>query len=643
MAYGADKVFRFDPPGAIGLVDPLAVFVLRFNEVTTEEPPLDDKHVLNDFTAITTLTPEVATGSLGRAREFDGSTTGLRSTDVVTGDTLLTRDMSIQVALSWDAAVQAAGAPGFIIARGVGGSSSEYVSYGLRIEALDAPSYTARVRWFWQDVAGVDRLQDGADVVILPGTFTMLTATRRWVSPTEVVLCYYVGDQLLAEVTSVNGSIGGGTTGTMLLGHRRAGGVDGNFFAGRLDELLVVSRELCFEEVEATWLRITKYQPLGVQLYLEMMDDGFPLSDQGDSDAQLDIRIKGHAYGFAAAQIENLRANFLPGRAYGTTLEQWEEAFRVTPAPAASIQQRRARVLARLAQRRGVSIPGVEDALQGLLGGATVDDLEYLAFNSIITEAFDTINLLRWDVTPVASWTAVSGAARSSLAAGDYTFDGFNSGWQYARMTVGGDAKAAHAIAKVAQTTPQSGLEVGVYFGDSALNNFILLGLRDNAGSFEVVTQSYVGGVPSAAVVQVVLGANPANLWLHLYQTETDGTWTPAWSTTSKIAGYTLGSNVTHPSIARWSGVYVRSTAAIAGAAVVDVPDFELFEPFGQRPFNAYVLLDRALGFSPDIAAAQSVLEGIKHGYTHVAFITSREFLCDDPESGCDRGPMGAL
>jgi hypothetical protein len=645
MAAGADKAIVYDPPGAIGLVDSEAVLQLRFDEIDDSERPRDAGGVCEDFDVLiddTLVLPTVVDAALGRGRSFDGSTTGAAAADLEPGDTLLTRDMSIQVVLSWDAAGQdSASTPGTIIARGLSGSAAQRVSYALQLEVVDAPSHTGKLRWYWQDLAGGDELATGVDVVIPPGQFTMLTATRRWVSSSEVLLRYYVGDQLIGEETSTAGEIGGGTPGAVQLGYRRVAGNPDNILVGVLDELLVVDRELCLEEVEATWLRITKYQPLGEQLFKEMFDPGFPITDDRGSDVQMDIRMTGQAIGYAAAQIENLRANWMPQRAYGHTLEQWEEAVSATPKPAQSIEERRARVLGRFRQRRGVSIPGIGDALQDLIDEATVNDLEFIAFSNTIRDGFATLDPLRWDVTPAASWSAVGGASRSSPAAGSYVLDATTgTGWHYARMSFGGDSKQGQLIAKVAMTTPQAALETGLFFANWASKDFLLAGLRDDAGTFKFVTESYIAGVSQGVVVQHTFAGNPPDLWLWLYQTTTDGMWKAAWSTTDALSGYTHSANITHPTTAHWAGMYVRSTGAIAGAAQVDVDDWLSRATYGHRPLNAYVLLE---GFDPDLPGAQSVIEAIRHAYTHGTFITSRSVLCDNPESGCDLGCMGGI
>lgn len=643
---GADKIIKYDPPGAIGLIDVSPIIMLRFNEIDNTELPVDDAGSLLDLdtqvagvvTGVTLATPIVVPGSVGRARHFVASTTGYSTRDKVPGSTLLTRDMSVQVIMSWDAATQPMSNAGNIISRGFGGAGAEGLAFALQIELVSAATFTGTLQWVWQNTAGTTKIQTGAQFTMTPGQFSMLTATRRWISPTSVALNYYIGDQLIGTVASIDGVIGGGTTGATQVGSRSISAANTRFLAGDIDEIMVVDRELCLEEIEATWLRITQYQPRATAMFIEHHDDGFPMPDNPASDAQLDNRMAGQALGLAAAAAENLRANFLPQRAYGTTLEQWEETVRVTSAPTTDIAVRRSRVLARLSQRLGSSLDGFRGALAELIGAATPAQLEFLAFTNTITDDFATLNLSRWDVTPVGAFAAVSGAARVAPGAGTFSTP---ASWKTCAAAVGGDGVGAHIIAKMVFTTPATVAEAGVHFGDVALGNYLLLGLRDTAGVFTVCTESYVLGVSQGLVTQATLGGNPAAIWFHLWQTDTPGSWLAAWSLTSATAGYTTSSVITHPTLQNRAGFYLR--AGTAGAPVVDFDDLILRAPGGTRPFNAYVLLDRTLGFSPDINGARSVVAAIKHAFVNGTFITTRTMLCDDIDGGCDWGPMGGI
>lgn len=653
MPAGKDKIIAFDPPGAIGLTDDAPIVLVRFNEPTSSFRPADEAGNLLDLDQVTGLAnASVSAGAVGLARHFNaGSTDGFVAQDRVAGSTLMTRDMTVQAIAKWVSADQVAyGTPARMITRGLGFTSSaaETTSFGLNFSFQDAasvnlPSGQGRIFFEWQQVGG-GGVSDAGAIFVSPLGFTMFTATRRWVSPTSVLCRYYLGDVLLGESTSVLGNIGGSTTGTTQIGSAWQGvNQFGRTFTGDIDELMILDREICREEIEATWLRITQYQPLGVQLFTELHDPGFPLPRDPTADAVLENRLVGNGLGYAAAHAENMRVNMVPQRSYGQVLEDWEEAVRTTPQPNSDIDTRRSRVLAKVRQRRGSSIPGIGDAIAGLLGGADSSQLHFLAYSNTVTDQFTALDPLRWDVTPAATWTAVSGTARSSPVAGDYQFTGALQNWRYAQTTVTGLGTSAQFIAKVVMTTPQSGLEAGIFVAHRSTRDFLLIGLRDTAGVFSVRTESFQGGVSQGVVTQTTLAGNPTFIYLSLSQFS-PGQWIPWWSDTSSVNFHVGdGGFITHPAPTHWAGMYVRSIGgATAGAAQVNVDEWTAYMPFGHRPTNAYVMLDSALGFSPDVDGATDVLRTIRHAFVYTAFITSPNVKCGTtPAVGV--GPMGGL
>lgn len=54
-----------------------------------------------------------------------------------------------------------------------------------------------------------------------------------------------------------------------------------------------------------------------------------------------------------------------------------------------------------------------------------------------------------------------------------------------------------------------------------------------------------------------------------------------------------------------------------------------------------HIFRDPALPGTPDIAAAQVVLDDISHSHTQGKIIESKTFKCNDPESLCDRDLLG--
>lgn len=645
MPAGADKGFTFDPPGAIGIVADDASVLLRLHDPDPTVRPKDEAGALDDMAPpVGAVAPQVVGAAMGQGRSFwPGLSNALSAKDLATGSSLLTRDITIMAIVMWDVAGQAlAGTTGSLVCRGNSSSASEHVAYELRFAVVSAPARTGSLALSWQGITGTVHTQTAVQFSA-PTGFTLITATRRWVSPTSVVCRYYIGDVLLGEVASADGDIGGGTTGTFLLGCNKAGGTAlGSFFAGIVDEVAIFDRELCLEEIQDTWLRITLYQPLGVQLFRELHDPGFPMSREPSSDIQLENRQIGMGLGFAASRIENIRRNLLPQRSYGDALENWEQVLRPIRTPDRSLDARRARVLARLRQRRGCSIPGLQDLLGSLLGGADVSQLEFLAFSNTWADDFDGgIDNLRWDRAGQPVSHSLAGTAKFAPGPGD--FEVADNTWATMRRSVAGDARQAHQIVKLVFTTPQSNSEAGCYFDNAGLSNRLLLGLRDLGGSFRIYTESFVGGLSQGQVEQATIGANPAAIWLHLYQTTVDGTWAASWSVTGPTTGFTAPVTITHPTVAHWAGMYLRTISPAGSGPVADFDDHLLRTPFGTSPLNAYVLLDRALGFSPDIVGARQCVDTIKHAFVHGTFITVPELVCDDPDNGCDTAPCGGF
>lgn len=217
-----------DPAGMIGLLKRGAAILLRFDEADDSVLPSDATGTLADMNTDSTLVlPTVVWGVSGYAREFvAASGHGLVASDVVAGDTLFNRDVSVQALLRWDIADQNTyGSNGTIISRGkTGDDIADYVAFGLELRVVNIASRLGEIRWFWQETDGTMHTCTGGQFTLTADSATMLlTATRRWVSSTEVVVRYYAGDRLLAESTETVGDIGGGTTGRTTIGARSQG------------------------------------------------------------------------------------------------------------------------------------------------------------------------------------------------------------------------------------------------------------------------------------------------------------------------------------------------------------------------------------------------------------------------------------
>jgi hypothetical protein len=590
-------------------------------------------------------TPSVVDGVTGPARAFGGAATpsGFATKDIVTGSTLFTRDLTIQAIVRVDKALQTAGIPGTIYARGLGTSAAEYHPFVLEVRLVNAGAEIAELRWLWQDSAGVLKAQTGGHFQ-MSTDFVMLTATRRWVSSTEVLLRYYLADELLAEVVSTDGDIGGGTTGTTSIGTRYDGAAWARFFGGAIDQLRILDRELAAEEIAMTWDRITRIQPNAVALVKECWPPGTPISASDSSRVQRENMIIGNALGFAEAQGENIRRNIFPTRAYGVVLEDWEEITKSPRRLSDDIDTRRRRVVGRLRQELGNSVPGVTKALEEL-AGTSIDNLDVYAFDPTTVDSWATLNTDRWRHVPAAQWTIVANALRVISAGVRNTFPE----WYTSLQPVGGNGRQALIATKIIPSAIATQGEAGATLFDMARNNCVVVGYRNNAGAYQLVREEIIAGVPQGATVIAALGGAIVPVWIILEHLGEAGanTFRVRYSTTSAIAGFTTVDFTCSSLLATpanpigWAGFYARTFSAVAAGVTVDFDDTTVRAPFGDRAMHFYVYRDPTLAGSPDFVGGNLVVNGLRHAFNVAAFVSTLFAKYDSADTTFDGPPMG--
>lgn len=635
----------------------------RFDETIATVRPRDVIGNVGDLSTEASLVmPTIVDAAMGRGRRFDADLgTGLVATDVVSGTTLLQRDLSVQAIVQWNLAAQgASGGAGTLYARGKSGSVAERLSAGIELYVVNAALNVGGIRWRWQDGVGTELVQDGGYFTPTGTDFMLLTATRRWISSSSLVLRYYLGAQLLAEVLSIDGSIGGGTTGATQIGARCYNGADYFYnLDGIIDELRVVDYELSPEEIEATWKRITVHQPRGYALVKELHDPGFPISDDPGSRVQLETRMWGHGLGFASAQAGNMRDNTLPDRAYGEVLEQWERVVAQPSKVGDSVDARQARVAAHIRQDLGVSIPGVSGALRELVATAP-SNLQIVGFTQTVTDDYSgTRPDLRYTYDPTAQWTIVAGALQVASAAGVLGFDGSIRNWYTSRLSIGGAGRAVNIVCKVTTTTFAANGEAGLFVGDYVGGHFFLASLQfSSAGNVVIATEYFKNWISVGQVVQSAPLAWTTG-WLHVFLQDTAdpvgrggvGTstlkFTVAWSTTAEAGPYTSVVDIAAPAGwapttgVQWAGQFLRSVANAAVTLNVKFDDMKVRTPYADRAFNFYVYRDPSLPGSADLTAANTVLAGLKQAHTNAALVTSLAAIADDANSLADLTPVG--
>jgi hypothetical protein len=569
---------------------------------------------------------------------------GLVAADLSDGDSLLQRDATIQVLLVFDA-TNATG-PATIICRGLGSSLAEYYGWGLEIEESAG---VVEIRWLWQTTAGTVATV-GAGTYQHPGDAAelLITATRRWVSTTEVVCRYYVGAQLVAEVTSTDGSISGGTTGHTSVGARKFGGSWVAPFSGTIDQIAVSDYEMSGEEVRATWERMTVHQPNGVVALRALEPPGAPWSRDPSSDIGRLLTATGQAVGLAAARAEELRQNWLPHRAYADNIGEWERLVGLPQDARVSLDARRLRVVAQLSRDNGYAPAQIRQALSGPLGLAAAD-VEIDEFGPTWSDGFATLEAERWHVEPAAAaWSIAAGALQVSRALGD-DLRAVPEYWSPCHVRASVDSHV-DLVVQVKLATFWAALPantiVGLFLYNRRSNDALWFGVANDGGTRKVGWRQYKAGVLSALNV-LSSPATDAAHYLRIRKLSATGAafYELQWSTVSFDAStgsvQTISTGLTEP---EHVGAAAMSTDAALGAALVATfDDFLTRAPRSRRGFYWYAFRDPGLPGSADLLGANATVKTIKPAHTHAYAIRSRSLLCDDDASVCDGGPLGGL
>lgn len=555
--------------------------------------------------------------------------------------TAITRDVTIQAitSLPQDGTTRPT-----LFCRGKGGAGDP-VAFGLELSIATGSSLT--VRMFWQESDGTERIDGGATFANPGGAaVVLLTATRRWEASDRVVCRYYIGEELLGESVTAFGAIGGDTAGELAIGARYSGSTYYRRWAAAVDELKITRHEMPAEQVSAVWRRLAVHQPAGYELVAALPTPGAPISGNPASRIQRILRIAGQAMGLAVARGEQLR-DLLPDRAYGEVLERWERIAGLPTLGLASIDDRRARLLAHL-RRTGWTADNIFAAVAELLD-CDAADLELDNFSNTYTDAFASIRPERWRTevgNSSALWSTLAGSLRAVANLGDdLQMDGTHRWGMTCVMPIHAARGYYHAARVTLTALPSSAAEAGLYLRHGYNGDHLLFGVRRTAGVYEVVSTRYRGNVAVAASTVYATVSN-APRWLRLrpasgsfIQGAADATHELGWS-----ADGSTWSTATElwANAFRWIGFYVRG-ANLSANLDVRFDDWRARTPYGSRPFCVYVYRDPGLGGSPDMLGASALLKRFRHAYVHHAAISSRSLLCDDTGSGCDLGPMGGI
>ena len=657
------------------MTTPRTLLLLHFDDAITTARPVDEMGELAPLAPVAPLTmPAVVDAHTGRGRMFRAATlTGLVAQDAADGNTVATRDVTIHAIAS---IAEGGGVwPRMLLLRGDGSAAAEYCSYGLELHRLYYPASlvtppTLELRLVWQDAAGGLTTHRGGTFEATPdsayplaGPFYYFAASRRWVSSSEVVCRYYVNGQMIAEVTETDGDIGGGTTGHMSIGCRKDAGVYDRHWEGAIDEVRVDNYECSAEEIKANWDRITIHQPNGERAIQALMPPGSNWADISTRWGKL-TRIAGQAVGLGLAKIEELRANWLPDRAYQGEIERWEKFLGISPGAADSLDARRDRCVRYLQRDNGYAVAQLQEVLSEPLDLAA-SDVQILQFSNTITDAFATLEAERWHaVVPAGSggtWTISAGQLRYTMSGGQF------SGWNGTRfdrchcvtpLTSDGRGPGTGVGRLLVQTkvtsytgqVPASAL-TGICLWNFRTRRLLVFGVYNDAGT-ERLGYRYFDGSTLGAFVQVAAAAPAAPFWLRMAAVHdvaapyAPTSWKLGYATAAAIGPYTevtVAAIMADPEHAGFWGCL--ADAATAGSIDVLFDDAVIVDAGGKRPFNWYAYRNPALAGAPNVELAnRMVRSGLRPAHTHGAAIASKSVLCDETDNGlCDRGPMGGL
>lgn len=625
--------------------DPTTATLFKLVESDVTIRPSDTTGNVDDLTGDTGSTPAlavpaVAQGLLGNARLF-GDDIGLIGSELVADSTRLRRDCTIAVIAEYDIASSSVSDECVLVARGVSGSAAERTLWGLKLVKLGTT--LARLHMLWEESGGAEATVTGRQVTIPSSGFMLFWATRRWISAQEAIVRYGVNDQLLESVTCVDGDIDNGADGTLSIGCRGDGAGDyQDFFQGIIGQVWISDGVRSPEEMLAVYRRIAVHQLSGYRIVRSLTPPAI-YSQNPESTIQRELMVFGDGLGKALAKVAELGEDTLPDRAW-SMLERWEAIAGLPPKYTDSYAVRRARLISFFSIVHGYSSSGVQTALAEVMDTAAAN-IEILNYTNEYTDDF---------ATALADyWNEVDGGGTIAISAGELSIDiatATDGRWEtseapHVRQSIDGDALDADpaegldVTVKIASRTLADTSFAGLMAYDGITRNLLVLGHYNNAATYELRWGLYSNGAWAWTVIDNPAPALPT--WLRMtFSGGTDWDLRDSQVSADEVVTPT---NVVGIETPTWVGVGVITTAASPGGlSVMLFDDWRLYTPNGLRVFNWYAYRDTALSGTPDMPGARAIVRRMKPAETHACATETEGITCDDADSLCDCGPMGA-
>ena len=447
---------------------------------------------------------------------------------------------------------------------------------------------------------------------------------------------------------STAGDIGGGTTGHTSVGARKTAGTWGRFFSGAIEQLGVYDYEMPLEEIEATWARLSRHQPEGVERFRASSPLGAPWSRDPSSVIGKLIRVFGHMAGGAASLAEEM-GDILPDRASSPLLARWEFLLAKPPLPLDSLDTRRERTLSLIQRENGLARPIVKKVLATVLDVAE-DAVDIREFTNRIDEPWDSIRVERWH-NEGGVFSSVSGKLRVLVPDGsDLPFGSPSQRGHLITSIAEGDhgqpanGNGTWCEIKVDSVTswPSNDAVVGLYWFDAMTDDRIWIGVSKVGANYVLAHRRKVAGVLSSITVLHTFGASLPAFYLRTRRTSSTTSMLVEWSTTSFAADLSTAT-ITCPPSPAWVGVGAGVDGTLDADLTIFFDDFATHAPQGRRSYSWYVYRNLALPGTPDMIGARQLVSRYRHSHMHADAVTSLSVLCDNNASPCNGGPMGGI
>lgn len=628
--------------------------LVRFNEPHDYDRPADLAGNLEPLFAPTGLTaPPLADGIIGRARTWS-PTTGYHALEAVAGSTRLLRDVTLEavVYLPWATTNGAYR----ILTRGKGTSAPERELYGLQLDvsgAPGAPLVTMRMRW---------QRADGSAATVPATTFQpppgwlYLAAVRRWRSPTDVVVDYYVNGAWQGQVATAHGDIVDGVGGTLMIGTDAT--PVGMPAGSKIDDWRISNAMRTAEEIRQIYRRLFVYPGYAFELLKSLQPPGKTWPQSDDSKIQRFFAVAGDALAVPWSLAAELLEDFLPDRAW-SFLDRWETITRLAPRAADSIETRRARVAAFVRKVHGYTRAEMLDNVAPLLD-ADVGDLVFVEGSTTLLDDFDGVLLKPyWTVEPATLADPFGLNHPPTVFGNEVYWDNLaiNSRWDgthreaaLIRTSIAAE-EGVHVQLDVTRVTQGNGSAIGLFVLNRITGDAHLFGTKGDAGALKWWHATIISGVYSETLGAAVPGAggggSPSDhTWLLRYRDRGGG----FADLDVQVDGHDMLGTFVHlfenvPTISgrAWAGLFISDTTAPSGGGFqLHASAFRIFAPASPIAFEWAIYRDPALGGAPDFGAARQVIQKTKPAHTRGEIIESLTFTYDTAPSYWDRSLWGA-